>query len=190
MRYLGVQNVIDQPVYDTVRLAAVAGQTVQFFTVPLGGLLAAGIPKGYSHTNLLQQGRIEKGYKLTITALSLCVKVMADGAARVTWADYITCFNNGHFNFLFGDVSLLRLPSALLPPANSEIQYFSNIVAAATEYMPNHGIGSFTNKFELVSPLTLEEEETIRVDWFVGATPGAVTDVRLTLWGDMVTPVR
>jgi hypothetical protein len=190
MRYLGVENVIDQPVYDTVRLAAVAAQTVGFFTVPLGGLLAAGIPKGYDHTNLLQQGRIEKGFKLTIKAISLCVNTMAFGAARVTWADYITCFNNGHFNFLFGDVSFLRLPSALIPPANAEIQYFSNIAPAATEYMPNHGIGSFTNKFELVTPLTLEEEETIRVDWFIGAAVVAVVDVRLTLWGDMVTPVR
>ena len=59
-RFPGEKYQLDQPLYDTVQLAVAAGgQTVSFFLVPLGGLLVAGAPKSYTHTNLVLAGTLE-----------------------------------------------------------------------------------------------------------------------------------
>lgn len=192
MRFLGVENVTDQPVYDTIRVPVVAGvQTVSFFVIPQTGLLAAGIPKTYAMTNLLQVGRIDKGYQLTIKAISLTVlqQLMVTGTVR-TWVNYQAIYNLSFLDFRFNDRNYLYVPTQMVPPGAEENALFSNIAPAATEFYPNHGLGGFTNKFKLDNPLTLEEEETIRVDLFVGsAVAVAAVDVRLTLWGDMIRPV-
>jgi hypothetical protein len=190
MRYLGVENQLTQPVYDTMQLAAAAGQTVSFFSVPLNGVLAGAALKTYAHTNLVQAGRLEKGLELTIRGITLFVRDTASGGARVTLADYLAIYDTGHINLLMGQVSFLRIPAYLLPPGGAEVNYFSNIAAAATEYKATHGLGSFMNRFVLDSPLVLEEQESIQVDLFVGGTPAAVTDVSIVLWGDMLRPVR
>lgn len=192
MQFVGIENVVDQPVWDTIRVPVAAGvQTVSFFVVPQAGLLAAGIPKTYAMTNLLQVGRIDKGYQLTIKEISLTIlhQLMVTGTVR-TWANYQAIYNLSFLDFRFNDRNYLYVPTTFIPMGNEENDYFSNIAPAATEFKPTHGYGSFTNKFKLPTPLTLEEEETIRVDLFVGsAIAAAAVDVRLTLWGDMVRPV-
>lgn len=190
MRYLGVENQLTQPIWDTCRLAAVAAQTVSFFQVPLYGLLAAGLIKSYALTNLVQAGRLEKGLELTITGISCFVRSLAKAAARPTLVDYVAVFNNSNINLLIGQQSFFRLCLPGIPPAAAEVDYFSNIVAAATEYMPTHGIGTVANVFPLDNPLVLEDQESIRVDLEVGDTIAAVTDVTIMLHGSMTRPVR
>lgn len=190
MRYLGIENKITQPIYDTVRLAAVAAQTVSFFVVPINGLLAAGLIKTYSLTNLVQAGRLEKGLELTITGISLFVRSLAKAGARPTLVDYVAVYNNSNINLLIGQQSFFHLFLPGIPPAAAEVNYFSNIVAAPTEYMPTHGIGSVANVFPLDNNLVLEDQESIRVDLQVGDTIAAVTDVTLMLHGSMTRPVR
>ena len=190
MRYLGVENNLTQPIYDTVRLAAVAAQTVSFFQVPLYGLLAAGLIKSYALTNLVQAGRLEKGLELTIVGISLFVRSMAKAAARPTLVDYVAVFNNSNINLLIGQQSFFHMALCQIPPAAAEIDYFSNIVDAPTEYNPTHGIGTVANVFPLENPLVLEDQESIRVDLEVDDAIAAVTDVTLMLHGDMTRPVR
>lgn len=189
MRLAGVENLLTQPIYDTVQLAAGAGQTVSFFSVPLNGVLAGAVLKTYAHTNLVQAGRLEKGVELTIEAVSFSIRESIAAGTRVTKADYVGIMQASHLNFTIGDTTFLRLPLHSLPPGNSENQYFSNIAAAATEFQNNHGVGSIHNRMP-ISPVVLEEMETIRVDLFVGYTVVAVTDVSLILWGKMTRPVR
>lgn len=190
MRYKGVSNNITQPIYDTVQLAAAANQTVSFFAVPFGGLLAAGIIKDYRHTNLVQAGRLEKGLEIEIEAMSLIVKQKIDAGTIVTWADYQMIYNESHLNLQIGQVSFLRLPLTQVPPAAGETNYFSNITPAATEFKASKGLGSINNVFKFTNVLILEDQESIQVDLFVGGTPGAICDVQLVLWGTQTRPVR
>jgi hypothetical protein len=189
MRYLGAQNVATQPLYDTVRLAVVAGgQTVSFFTVPQGGLLAAGVVKGFSHTNLIQAGRLEKGVELTIRAISFFVKDNA--GAMVSLVDYLSIFNTSNINLQFAGVSFLRMPVCAVPPSAGDTNYFSNIAPAATEFKLSRGAGTFGNRWILDNPMVLEDQETIQVDLQITGAIAAVTNVTFTLWGDMTRPVR
>lgn len=189
MRYLGAQGVLTQPVYDTVQLAVVAGgQTVSFFLVPQGGLLVAGTVKNFSHTNLVQAGRLEKGVELTIRAISFFVKDNA--GAMVSLVDYLSIFNNGNINMMFAGVSFLRLPVSALPPSSGDMFYFSNITPAATEFKMTRGVGTFGNRLVLDNPMILEDQETIQIDLQIAGAIAAVTNVTLTLWGDLTRPVR
>jgi len=189
MKVLGVENLLAQPIYDTVQLAAVAGQTVSFFLVPLNGALTAAIAKTYAHTNMVQSGRLEIGKSLTVTHVSFAIKGTVAAGTAVTLADFRAIYQASHLNFMIGGTTFLRLPLNLMPPANSESQYFSNIAAAATEFQNNHGMGSIHNRLP-IQPIVLEEMETIQVDLFVGYTVVAVTDISLFLWGKMTRPVR
>jgi len=188
MRFLGVENVIDQCYYDTVQLAAAAG-TTGMFLVPLGGALTAAAAKTYAHTNLTQAGRLEKGINLTIKALSMSIRDTASGGAAPTLADYRVIYNSGHINLQIGQVSVFRLPIIALPAGPCENQYFSNIAAAATEFKNNHGLGAFGNRYMLDKPLVLEENGAIQVDGTIAAI-AAVTDVTFFLWGEATRPVR
>lgn len=190
MRLPGVKNQIDQPVYDTVQLAAVAGQTVNFFQIPLGGIIAGAVLKNYGHTNMVQAGRLEKGLELTIKAVSLHVKETAVGGARVTFANYTAIYNNSFIRLNIGQVSFLDVYAQAVPPASCEVDYFSNIAAAATEFKSTHGAGSYFNKFVLDNPLVLEDQESIGVQLTLADTLAAVTDVMVILWGSMTRPVR
>jgi hypothetical protein len=190
MRLIGVKNQIDQPIYDTVQLAAVAGQTVNLFVVPFGGIIAGAVVKNYSHTNLIQAGRLEKGLELTIKAVSLHVKETAVGGARVTFADYTAVFNNSFLRLNIGQVSFLDTYLQAVPPACCEVDYYSNIGAAVTEFKPTHGVGSWHNRFMLDNPLILEDQESISVQLTLADTIAAVTDVMVILWGSMTRPVR
>lgn len=191
MRYAGVENQLDQPVYDTIRLAVAAGgQTVSFFRIPFGGLLAAGIVKGYHDTNMMQAGSLEKGLTLSVKAMSFNVLDTAAGAARVSLVDYLNIMNSGHLNVLVGQVTVLRCPVVLMPPGPAETNYFSNIAPAATEFKSTHGAIAGSNKFWLDNPFTLEENEAIQVDLQVPGAVAAVTDVQFYFWGDLVRPVR
>lgn len=188
MRFLGVQNALDQPFYDTVQLPAAAGLT-SLFLVPLGGALTAAAVKTYAHTNMTQAGRLEKGVNLTIKALSMSIRDTASGGGTPTLADYRVFYNSGHVNLLIGQVSVFHLPCIAIPAGPCENQYFSNIAAAATEFKNNHGLGAFGNKFVLDNPIVLEENEAIQVDIVVAAL-AAVTDVTFFLWGESTRPVR
>lgn len=191
MRYQGVENQLDQPIYDTIRLAVAAGgQAVSFFLVPFGGLLAAGIVKNYQHTNMIQGGRLEKGLQLTVKALAFNILDVAAGAAAVTLVDYLNIMNSGHFNFLVGQMSVLRCPAILMPPGSASVNYFSNIAPAATEFKVTHGAIAISNKFWLDNPFVLEENESLQVDFVVPGAVAAVTDVQFSIWGDLVRPVR
>ena len=190
MRYLGVQNQLTQPIYDTIQLAAVAGQMANFFSIPLNGALTAAANKTYAHTNLIQAGRLEKDIEMVIRGMSLVVRDTAKGGARVTLADYLILFDTTHLNLLIGGVSFLHLPCIACPAGVGETQYFSNIAAAVTEYKVNHGLSSVVNVYRFENPLVLEDQESIQVEMRVDGTIAAVTDVTLFLYGDQVRPVR
>jgi hypothetical protein len=189
MRVLGVQNLLTQPLYDTMQAAAVAGQTLSFYSIPLNGPLTAAINKTYAHTNVIQAGRLEKGVELTIKGISFAIRPTIAAGTAVTLVDYKAIYEASHINMQIGQVSVLRLPLNEIPAGCSENQYFSNIAAAATEFQSNHGLGAISNVLP-INPLVLEENETIQVDLFIGGTVAAVTNLRMVLWGDMTRPVR
>jgi len=190
MKYFGVENQLTQPIYDTVQLAAVAGQVANFFSVPLNGALTAAAKKTYAHTNLIKAGSLEKDIQMVLRSMTLVVRDTASGGARYTLADYLIIYDTGHLNLLIGGVSFLHLPCIGCPAGAGETQYFSNIAAAATEYKVNHGLSSVVNTYKFENPLVLEDQESIQVELRIDGTIAAVTDVSLFIFGDQVRPVR
>lgn len=180
----GQRNRLFQPIYDTITLAA-AAVAGDFFAVPFGGAIGAGV-KNYSHTNLVQGGRLERDTSFTLTGIAMFVR--APGGARATQAD-IRALNEGSFDLQLGTVSFLKVPIANIPNAGAELELVSNIAAAATEYQLNKGVSAFGNKFILDQPLQILEQETINahIQDFVVAAPVTVTCV---LFGTMERPVR
>lgn len=189
MRFFGAENQLTQPIYDTMQLAVGVG-VYPFFSVPLNGALTAAANKTYAHTNLVQAGRLEKGIELTITGVAMHIRDTASGGARVTLADYLSVYNESWIDLLIGQVSFLRVPAYQIPPGPAEINYFSDIAAAATEYKATKGIGSHMNVFRLENPLVLEDQESLQVDLHVEDALVAVTDVSLILYGSQTRPVR
>ena len=184
-RIPGQAYLYDQPIYDTVRLAAAAGPlTYNFFTVPLHGLLAAALPKTYVHTNLINTGVLEKGFTFQITGLSLYLNETAQGGAVVTYADALTA-HHGDIRLMVGQREYLRLPAAMIPAGGAELIYFSNITPAATEFHTNRGVSAISNRFHLTSPIDIESQESIVCEYTVVGTIAAVTDITLVLWGNM-----
>ena len=189
MQVAGAKNLITQPIYDTVQLAIGAG-TYNFFINPITSVLAGAVVKSYAHTNLVQAGRLEKGIDMTITGISMFIRDVATGGAAVTFADYISFYNNTHINIKIGQVSFLREPAQRIPAGCAETQYYSNIAPAVTEFKMNHGAGNVFNILQLDNPLILEDQESIVVEVAVGTAMVAVTDLTLVLHGQQTRPVR
>lgn len=185
----GQAYLYDQPIYDTVRLAAAAGPLkYTFFSVPLNQLLAAGITKTYAHTNLINTGVLEKGYTFQITGLSLFVNETAQGGSRVTMADVFT-MHHGDINLMIGQRNYLRLPVAMIPAGGAELVVFSNITAATTEFHVNRGVSAISNRYHLTSPIDVGSQESIACEYTVIGTIAAVTDVTMVLHGNMTRTV-
>jgi len=190
MRYIGVENQLTQPIYDTIQGAVAAAQILNFFSIGLNGALTAAANKTYAHTNLVQAGRLEKGLELTITGMAAHIRDTASGGARVTLADYLAVYNETWVDLLIGTVSFLKLPLYQIAPGPAEINYSSNIAAAATEYKATKGLGSAMNVFRFENPLVLEDQETIQVDMHIEDAVAAVTDVSVILYGNLTRPIR
>jgi hypothetical protein len=187
MQYPGVQNQIDQPIYDTVEVTAATAGTYSLFVAPLNSPIGAAV-KGYQHTNLVQAGRLEAGWEFMVKGMTMNIKDFNAAGARYTLVDYLVVMA-GHINFQIGQVSVLRMPVIQIPPGPGELNYFSNIVAAATEYKTSHGIIAFQNRFHFKNPLVIQEQEGIQVDLTVAA-PAAAIQVMCVLWGTLTRPVR
>lgn len=188
-RFTGESYVLSQPLYDTVELAVAAAQVVRFFQIPLGGLLVAGTNKTYSHTNLPLAGVLEKGNDFEITGLSMYAREKSVPGVQPDLID-MQSLSMGNINMELGQVSYLRLPTAMIPSGGAELNYFSNIVPAATEFHVNRGISAVSNRFHLSNPIRLAEQENISVTLTLDTAIAAVTDVTFVLWGEMTRPVR
>jgi len=176
---------LEQPCYDTISLA-IAATTGTFFTVPFGGLLVAGVPKGYEHTNLIQASRLETGYTLNVDAISIWFPEMA---ARATEVD-IQALQSGYFQLQISDTVFLTVPIAMIPDGGAELIMFSNITPAATEYQLNKGQGVTQNRFYLRKPILINPQQTFKA--VIGGfhtAPAAATKIACALWGVLTRPV-
>lgn len=191
MRVPGQSNLLTQPTYDTVQVAVAAvAQTISFFLGGLNTVMAGAVLKTYADTNMVQNGRLDKGKSMKVHALSMSIRDLAVGGAQITRADYQTLLNRSHINFEIGNTSFLRLRAIELPAANAQYEYRSNIAAAVTEFSMWHGATHYANMFYFHKPLELEDQESIQVDLTIEAAIVAVCDVTLTMWGTQARPVR
>lgn len=188
-RFDGESYILSQPIYDTVELAVAAAQVVQFFAIPLGGLLAAAFPKTYAHTNMVQAGVLERGIDFEITGFSMYVREWNSAAARHVFVDDQSLYM-GHLNLELGQVSYARLPAAMVPSGGAELNLYSNIAPAVTEYHINRGISAVSNRFHLSNPIRIAEQEAISVTLNLATAITVLTDVTFVLWGNMTRPVR
>lgn len=184
MQVEGMGFVYTQPIYDTVHIAA-TGTGATFFSVPFGGVLVSTTLKTYADTNLVQAGRLEQGISFNVESIALYVKQFSTPA---TLAD-IALIQAGGFKLSIGQVEVLKVPTALIPPSSAELLYFSNITPAATEFKVNRGVPAFGNRFVLDKAIQIAPQESIQADLTTGAVTAAVQLV-CVLFGTMTRPVR
>lgn len=183
-RQPGSKFVFDQPIYDTVQLTAVATQTLNFFSVPLGGALTAAIVKNFTHTNMTQSGTLERGTTMRITGYSLFLRELAAGGAAPTLAD-ARAVSNGNVIFSLGRVSYYTVASAMIPNGGAEL-YLND---TATVHV-GRGLSTWQNRIHLANPIDIDEQELIGVQIQLNTAIAAVTDVAFVLWGTQWRPVR
>jgi hypothetical protein len=181
--------VYSQPFYDTIIApAAAAGAFVgQFFAVPFGGLIAAGVAKNYRHTNFVQAGRLETGNELQIGAVTMHFPITAEAGALPTIADK-RALRSGNIRLRFGgDTEFLKIPTTLLPSAAAgEIVVDATVAANDVQ----NGVQAIQNKFFLDEALILRAQESVSV--FIENMDAIVapTSVCFVLWGTAIRPVR
>lgn len=182
---------IYQPLYDTVQLAAAAGQTVTFFQSPLNDIISGAVRKSFAHTNIRQNAMLEKGQSFWVKGYSMFVREVAStGGNRVTFVDYQTIMG-GFVQIKLGSQNVWgTYPVALIPAGCGELNYFSNITAAPTEFHANHGLSSAMNILALdpEEQFAITAQEALSVELTVPGTPGAVTDVTFVIHGSLLLP--
>ena len=187
-----VASVLDQPLYDTVHLAAAAGPLVyRFFSVPQGGILTGVIPKTVMHTNLVQAGQLEQGVTFNITALTMTVRQHEKAAAVApTQADY-TILQDGLITVDVSDRNWGRFPVSLIPSGGGELYFSSDGAAFAGPAVAqiSKGIPATANKYNLQYPIPLGVQENFSVSLHIDGTIAAVMDVMFFLHGAYVRSV-
>lgn len=179
----GASNRISQPIFDSV-LITTPWTSAQFFVVPRDQT-QNGLLKTRAHTNLVQAGRLEAGVSFKATHISMCVR---GHSTTVTEAD-VRALNRGSLTLYLGQVEFLTLPIAQVPNGGAELELFSNIAAAATEYQLNKGVPHVSNRYPLDEPLIIEPQESIQIT-AENFTLAADTLVTIFLHGVMDRPVR
>lgn len=190
-KLIGAENLITQPLYDTVQAAAAVPQVLNFFTVPLGGLLAAGIVKTYLHTNMLQPQRLESDQSFLCNGMAIVIKSQIGAGTRVVTVDYEGIMENSFLQLIFEDTTWFRLPLNQMPGAAGEGQMFSNIAPAVTEFKNNHGLSSAMNYFRFDNTIEIGQQEAFRVQLDIeNYTVTAVTNIQIMLMGQLKRAVR
>jgi hypothetical protein len=186
-KFAGAENYMTQPLYDTIILPALAVGGA-FFAVPFGQLLVAGVLKNNRHTNLLQASKLEEGMEFTVDSVSMHLPQTAEAGALPTQADTRAVFS-GDIRIVFGGVrEFLRVPALMIPCGGANFVFFSNIVAAATEFYLSNGVAANQNRFPLM-PFTITQGETIQVILENCDPLVAPTEVTFVFWGQMKRPV-
>ncbi len=189
----GTSLLYSQPIYDSIILPAGAAGAVigQLFAVPWAQDIAAGIPKTYRHTNLVQAGRLERGNEIQIDGLSMFFPRTAEAGARATMAD-IDAIRAGNMRLRFGgDTDFLTVPIAAIPNAGMDPTYQTDAaLAAEVNFTFTNGVSVVQNRYHLGQPIVLEEQETIGVTFENMDAIVAPTEVSFFLWGPNLRPVR
>lgn len=178
----------DQPLYDTMQLAAVAGpKEYSFFSLPKGGVLVGTTKKGFEHTNLIQPAMLETGRYFTALGMFMYVRESASGGAVATLADY-QVLQGGWLELKVAEKECGRWPCPLVPSGGCDLNYFSNITPAATEFRVNRGINATSNIRAFSHPIEIDPQVTIEVVLTVPGTIAAVIDVTFAFAGIMRRP--
>lgn len=179
----GATNQISQPIFDTV-LITTPWTSAQFFVVPRDQTQNT-LLKTRAHTNLVQAGRLEAGVSFKATHISMCVR---EHSTTATDAD-IRALNRGSLTLFLGQVEFFTIPICQVPGGGAELNLFSNIAAAATEFKINKGVEHVSNRYPLDMPLIIEPQESIQVT-LQDFTLVANTLVTIFLHGVYDRPVR
>lgn len=174
---------LSQPIYDTVEVAA-SGTSATFFATAYGGTIGSGT-KTKAETNLVNVGKLDQGQTFEIRALSLFAR---EQSTRITFADQ-KAFMQGSFTLEIGQTKWLECPIAMIPSGGAELQYFSNITAAATEFQVNRGVPVMANRLMLDIPVKIKEFESISAV-VKDFTLTAASRFTLVLWGILTRPAR
>lgn len=183
-----MRQILSQPLYDTCRIATGAGQTVDYFSVKLNGILTGTTKKTLAETNLTTDGQLPSGYSYSANGINFAIREIASGATYITLADYRVIMG-GFIEIKIGNKNYQTLPISCIPAGCLELGYFSNITAAATEFKMSHGAGVALNRFPLDVPIDIGPGENISVKLTIPGTIVAVVDATFMFHGQMARDI-
>lgn len=162
MQVPGIQDWIQQPLYDTVLVTS--GTTLAtFFQQPIGQgtepFNAVGVAGGktLASTNMDLAGQLAAGFFFQLMGFRVAYPW------NVTQADISAVLNAAVFTFTVGAKPFLQVPLRTLPSGNGPFGFYTQ-TAAATAAIATSGWPSMQNGFAIGrKPLTLKATENFKV---------------------------
>lgn len=185
----GVLNTIDQPLYDSVRLAAAAVSRVTFFAVPQGQpgtAFAAAGNKTLADTNLTNAGILPAPQRFTVKALAFRV------GASVTVGDLKLIMDSSVFELTVGSKVFLQCPASYLT-AGMGLWASGAGAAVGLDTVLQNGIADPRALRVLDQPIMIDQQQnfSVTLSWPVAAvTIVAATPVQLFMLGTLYRAVQ
>jgi hypothetical protein len=191
----GAQEVITQPVYDSVSFAAAAAMAkTTLFQTPIG---QAG--KTLAQTNMTQAGTLPAPQRLTVRSIQLGF------ANNTVITDVVNILENVSLTFIVGKKPMLEVPCHYLTAGCGGIvtaaaQVGTAPAGSAPLFSTSNGVPDQANRFWLSVPFTIEQGETFQVVLVpetgfnfaaAGANPAGVgTTIRVAFSGELYRQVQ
>jgi len=186
-----LQDVIAQPLYDTVTLPMAGATRLTFFSVPLGqGATAFGAgTKHLGDTNMELAGQLAAGFAFKLLGFRLAFPW------NIPIADLVLGINGAAFRFFVAAKEFLRVPARTVPSGNAAfITTNAGSTAAANVASGTSGWPSMQNGFAVGrKPLDMGAGEnfSVTLEWGGGVQAiSAATFITIYLDGFMGRPVQ
>lgn len=171
-----------QPIWDTMQLTVAAARTTyQFFTIPQGGLLAAGVTKNLDHSFLHQVSMLDSHMEFLLEGISMHARPLAAGGVAPTAAD-LQALQMGSLELKFNNQPYRSWLCAYIPAGPADLMYNDT----ANEHV-QRGISATSNFLDLREQIPIKAGQNFNVELHV-TNIAAITDVVITLWGVLQRP--
>jgi hypothetical protein len=150
----GMEDVIDQPVYDSFSLAAnTAFPKTVLFQTPIG---TSG--KTLAQTFMTQNGILQNPQRLIVTAIGVVI------ANNTTPTDVVNIQNNVSFTFTVGKKPMLEVPVLALPAGRGMVlNSVATTVAATSLFSTSNGAQDYRGMYTLAHPIEIASGEGFSV---------------------------
>lgn len=191
----GGQEVITQPVYDSVTFAAAAAMAkTTLFQTPIG---QAG--KTLAQTNMQLAGQLPNPQRLMVRSIQLGF------SSNTTPTDASNLLENCSFTLVVGKKPMLEIPCIYLTAGcgailNAAAQVGTAPAGTAVAYSTANGVQDQSNRFWLSVPFMIEQGETFQVVitpetafnfQAAGTNPAGVgTTIRVALSGELYRSIQ
>jgi hypothetical protein len=175
----GIPEVVVQPIYDIYFVApATAFPLLTLFSQPKGSTYnfggVAAFPKGFGHTNLIQNAMLESSYSMIVQAIALTVQAEQGTAHPLLHPEdlinLLSCYGRWEVNRKqYFEGILAWLPSG----GGATMNGFGTLTAAASTFVASNGLTLTQNVYAIPGGQYINPQEA--VDFIIDPTGNALS---------------